>query len=276
MTTYASIRPHDNALAGAGGLKKVASEQEFTHVLEKVEYVPFQGIMIYCQNALYPKKGFPTVESVFAVNVVKTLTIQFFVLSPVLLLFGKDKVLSAYNEIANRAMDGYRLQDFYLCKASYAIFLTIFHFLKAMKVKERIAIVAANNIAHIFEYDDAWRYRLQDLITETSFEELKKNPQKEIDRVLGIYLSRDFCPPINKKVKGFVFGVKLSLRIPFIKRAFINSLHLDNAKFDEGDWYWVCQRNDYLFGGKTYEERSATITQFPTQIPLTPEMALAK
>ena len=236
MTTYASIRPHDNALANVGGLKKVASEQEFTHVLEKVEYVPFQGIMIHVQNGLFPKKGFPTVESVFAVNIVKTLTIQFFLLSPVLLLLGKNRVLDSYNKIANRAIDGYRLQDIYLCKACYSIFLTLFFLLKSLKVSERIALETANNIAHIFEYDDAWRYRLQDLITETSFEELKKNPQKEIDRILGIYLSRDFCPPINKKVKGFVFGVKLALRIPFIKKAFIDSLHLDNAKNLYRDW----------------------------------------
>lgn len=250
-----------------GGLEAIKREQEYTFLLDKVEYVPFTGVQIYVVDGEYPKKGFPTPEAVFAINIVKTLTLELIRVAPFLILFGKNIVLGSYNKIANRSLDGYRINEIYLCKAAYSIYLSVFAILKDLGVKERIALNFANNIAHIFEYDDAWRYRMQDMVTECSLVNLKEKPIEEIKRLLGIYFDRDGGTFIRIKIKRFVSMLSLLLLIPKFKKAFVDNINLVNAKFDQADWYWVSQRNDYLFGGITYEERVSQIKE-PKQVKI--------
>ena len=252
-----------------GGIKGVSQEQEYTFILEEIKYEPFVGIQVYVKNGTYPKKGFPTPESVFAINIVKTTTLEFIKMGLYFIFANKNKVLERYNKICNRVLDGYRIRDEFLCKTAYSVFLTMFHFLRDLGIQEKIALNTANNIAHIFEYDDAWRYRFQDIISECQFEALKEQPILEIKRLSYIHSLRD-SDVINKKKEQVLKLLYLILRIPKVKKAFANSVTLQNAVYDNADWYWVSQRADYLFGGLTYEERVSKIVQ-PQQVHLVHE-----
>lgn len=249
-----------------GGVEGVKSEQKYTNVLETIEYVPFTGILVHVKGGAHPKKGYPTPEAVFAINIVKTLTLEMLKILPFVAFFGKNKFLQSYNKVANRALDGYRMTEVYLCKTAYSVFLTVFGILRDLGVNERIALNFANNVAHIFEYDDAWRYRFQDVMSECFFVNLKENPIMEIKRLQVIHSLRD-TESVNKKASKVIKMITILLLIPKFKRAFVNNVNLVNAKFDAADWYWVSQRNDYLFGGIPYEDRVKGL-QLPLQVEL--------
>jgi hypothetical protein len=53
--------------------------------------------------------------------------------------------------------------------------------------------------------------------------------------------------------------------IPKYRNAFLNVIRfIKEMEYDDADWYWVCARNDYNYGGLSIEERSKD-KKFPKQ-----------
>jgi transcription initiation factor IIE alpha subunit len=117
-------------------------------------------------------------------------------------------------------------------------------------------------MANLIDYDNAYRLRFEDTMSETSKEKLQ-NPRKEIKRLLEIMRSREVRPGdkgrnIHYKFKVFAYLLSSAMLIPKVKRAFLKAVDLIDLKkmgLDDTDTYWVCLRCDYKYMGMTDTER---------------------
>lgn len=233
-----------------------------------VEYIPNKGIIIHIVGATYPKKGFPTPESIGALNIIKTVIKESLRFPHMLILVNKNKLLNTFNTIFNKAFAPYKLSKQYLCPAAHHTCRFLEKFFIDVGINKDIAEESAYNLCHIMEYDDAYRYRVQDICTEADLQQLRFNTRKEIKRLLNIYLDREsgfFYPRVApgitrvaQQMKYFGTLVLILMVIPRVKKAFSKNVHiLDNVRYDEADKYWAyLKHGDYQFGGMSYEERT--------------------
>ena len=122
-------------------------------------------------------------------------------------------------------------------------------------------------IGLFLEGDDSYRYRVQDIAYLLNKESFKKNPTKELQRLIGIFFERDIDARNPKSEHGggmrvrFVTWAKALpwvMRIPSIKRnmnLFIEHLDLEKCRLDDGDFYQCLLRYDYNYRGMDYEHR---------------------
>lgn len=228
------------------------------------------GMLTYFSGHPYPRKSFIYPEAVIAINKVKRVTLSLF-LPFSSIKKGIKGFIESYLENYIRLIDSL-LSDYervpylhyqYYCEFSKASWNFTFIFLRYLGFSFNIAYKIGLIIATIFEYDDAYRVRPQDLLSETTLKALTENPRKEINRLLEILKERD--PTFSKDGLGAGDRIrKLSkmfsflLYIPKVKKAFIRALQECNFKwfqYDEIDKYWALCRADYHTFGRTFDER---------------------
>ena len=219
-----------------------------------IDYIDYSdGIKLFMRGVPYARKGFPTPEAVFATNVAKRAFMMMF--NP-LMLIGWKKNKERFERCASWSMSRFYLKPQNLCPTARELIKLPFG-------------ETAKIMAHIFEYDDAYRYRLQDVMSELNKENLFKNPRKELSRLVDLLIVRDTAQNMRDKFK--TVKLFLWLLVPF-KRKFLKSikdLDLDKMKFDEDDRYWVLLRNDeYLFFGENKEQRGARLTVRPVMFSI--------
>ena len=127
--------------------------------------------------------------------------------------------------------------------------------------KEWISYIAA-----IWETDLAYRMRGQDILQELNKENLKKNPKKEVFRLVDFLERREIADMGGQmpKIKILKKALKIALIFPRIKsaiRSFLEELNLEEIKLDINDRYWLSNKFDYNYEGKTYEERMVWRTE---------------
>lgn len=111
-------------------------------------------------------------------------------------------------------------------------------------------------ISMLLEFDDAYRYRIQDLFGALNKEAFLLNPGRETARVLQLVMERGN----GTKAKFGLFKALLPLlfRIGFIREVavqFVATADLEKLKLDEADWYRCLQWGGYDFGGIPLEDR---------------------
>ena len=229
--------------------KNISSTQELRAEGNPIglEVERVEGTLVYLKGHKYPHKGLPTPEAVHAVNIVKALSLEY-VKCP---FFNYDK-------IAWKVMSQFILEHEYQTKATQTIRDMIALFLFKIGYEETKACRIADIISHIFEYDQAYRFRVQDLASETSVKALTSYPQKEIKRLLAINEKRDYNV-VSKKFKLVSKFIGFALWIPKYKRAFketVRAVGIKGLQFDENDKYWANMKIDYNYFGQTYEQRN--------------------
>lgn len=237
-----------------GGVQLVRDEaKELWHV-DRMEIEG--GIKIYMTGCQFPKKSMPTPETISAINQIKRLLLTTLKTFHIFILFIRpQKLIKSFNSIAFPIIRPYVLKQQYQ---------TVF----AKEFKNLLALLlgdyeggkeTAEIISQIFEYDEAYRIRLQDLFSETTKEKLIKNPRKEIKRLLEIQRQREYdYGEINGKFKLFSHVLNLALLSPKLKRKFreaLEKINLENLCLDEADLYWLLQRIDYNWNNLPFKER---------------------
>ena len=247
-------------LSHKGPLLTDDNEGVFVYSTTGFEPVPYLGVLRHVEGATHPAKGIPQPQAIYELNIIKTFTKEFIRYLPFFWFFvSKDKIFSSFNVIFDRAMTPYKVNRIYMCKSAYGLYRTIREFLHTTGVNEKIADETAYNIAHFMEYDDAWRYFIQDLATEANEYNLIIQPRKEIKRLISILRERA-TKTVAEKLARMVSPLIYLLVIPKYRHAFIQaSQHIKCMQFDEADRYWVSFRDDYKFFGKTFEERSVGV-----------------
>lgn len=134
----------------------------------------------------------------------------------------------------------------------------LFVFIRRMGIDYEIAKKFSIIFGTILEYDNAYRYRLEDIFTETSKEELSHNPRREIKRLLSIYLKREKDTGVAYKHKMIFQLMSLPLLLPMVKsslRKALTNCEFNRLQFDEADRYWCRNRFDYDFFSQSIEKR---------------------
>jgi hypothetical protein len=117
-------------------------------------------------------------------------------------------------------------------------------------------------IAMIFEFDTAYRYRVQDLAGELNAANFEKKPFRELLRIFSIVSRRERSGGINWN-KWFLFAIPCGLILVFkprIKQAVVQlfrAIDWEKVRLDETDWYFVCAKVDYDYGGVSLPHRMA-------------------
>ena len=240
------------------------------------------GMASVFQGHPYPRKGFIYSEAVIAINKAKRVTLMLF--EPWRgLKKGLTGFLEEYFKNYVRLVDSL-FQDYeripYLKYEYYSEFSKVtwdftFLFLRNLGISFDTSYKVGLILATILENDDAYKVRIQDLLSESSVD-LLQNPRKELDRLFGLYVKREdpavqtelaikeygkdyqLTHGIGKTFKSFFKLLRFALLIPRVKKAFLKSLNEINFKWfqnDEIDHYWSLNRFGYDPQGRKFEDR---------------------
>lgn len=252
--------------------KQTTGETIRGYFIEKIECIGGKGIFIHRVGATYPEKGWPTIEGLYALGQVKMILREFLKLckSPLIglgvLLYDRNKLMNQFILIYDKIYEIHVKKIEFLCPTAVATYQFLANFLIETGCDKEVSEQFAFRMAQIPDMDDAYRYLQQDLATEFKSTD---NPKKEIERIYQIYIQREKRLFVAPKVKLPFQLLKMLLLFPKYKKAFIKYQHfIQNMKYDEGDWYWVCMRSEYEYGGIPYEKRVEGITE-PKRLSVT-------
>lgn len=214
-----------------------------------VSHIEFgEGIKVFLKGHQYPQKGIPTQEAISAINVPKrflrcVLTEWWYILP----LLGIKRFIRGFTGVSWPVMSPHILKYQFMSPTSQAVY----------DLLKEVDVQMAKIVAHVIEYDAAYRFRLMDLASETSKEKLLKNPRKELKRLLQLHKERDYEEVVDK-VGGVGRLCTYALFYPPFKKAFvraIESVDFKKLQYDEADRYWAMKKRDYSYFGLSYADR---------------------
>ncbi len=246
------------------------------NIFEKTEYPKEGGIYVYYKGMPYPKKGFPYPDAVWANDIMKRITVTFIksitkdlmipLIGFAILPWKKkiriiDNLILNYNRISKWLVQGTFLTDERYSNPARSIRKIVQSFLLNLGITRLYAEEFSRAVGNMIEYDDAYRFRIQDIMTEAVPYELANNPKQELLRLLDIFQERETAHQVIDSIAIFKFISKIIFFHPKIKKAWkeaIEELTEDEFKWlqlDNADRYHVLLRGDYKFLGRTFEER---------------------
>ena len=264
--------PRDVFEYGGTLVDQVISEPQYLNIIEKIEYPDSGGMFIYHRNSLHPVKGFPIPEAIASINLVKrffiiqVLTViktdlKYFII-PMLLLPFKRKVkffnkwINGFSGLSEKILQPYFLKENRMTPIGREIKFIIRRMIEELGVDS--PWIVSKVFASMIDYDSAYRYRIEDLMSETTKEKILQKPITEIRRLIKILAERDSRIGLNTKFKsvGIMLSViLLSPRIRNIFRKVISECEFNNLQPDEADRYHVLKLDGYKFLGRTIEDR---------------------
>lgn len=222
--------------------------------IQDIKLTPL-GALVYIGNAPYPHKGIPVGEAVGQLNTLKEYTKQKLYSFPTPNSFVRD-----FNVFFSKCFYSYRVNLKSMCPAARNLSYVINDILTELGIStptERLLF--SYNLSHVFEFDDAYRYRIQDIATMINAISLYKNPRKELKRVFDIAVSREVHTPQKAKMRKIYNLILLAMYIPKVKRAIaaVVPFYLNLIRLDKGDAYWAGFKDNYNFQGITHETHKA-------------------
>lgn len=269
--------PPKEIFAERSAPEAILNEGNVTHLLDHIEYPESGGIRIYIQKAKYPKKGFPFPEAIWAINIAKRNFIELIRILTFPELSGSilalllpykrkvkliDKLLQVYSRMTIGVLHPFVLQTRFLTPAAIEVDRLVYHFLRNIGINDNTSEEIGIILHSVIEYDDAYRFRLEDIMSETTKEKLMANPRKEIKRLTKMMAEREHDDKTRIKVRNLSKVFSLLLLSGKIKKAFIQSVSrstFPNIQLDDADRYWVSMRNDYDYFGTRFEDRDVTL-----------------
>ena len=267
-----------------------------TFDVEKIEYPEDGGILMHIAGYQYPYKGFPSdavvmkgaaLKRVFMITLRLLFAKPFVYLTPIVFGFVALMPKQTFRAIARWTSDIY-LADFKhhelepnrFCKSGREL-LRVADVMLAQIDDTAERAVYRNFVlmlVMIWEYDNAYRYRGQDVLGSLNKLWLRNSARREILRLLTLLDEREclfvtaenraagkLSNDLREKWALLRRAVNLTLIFfPSLKRLirnFLMELDVSKIALDEGDWYHVSFRFDYNYGGKTYEERRSKVTR---------------
>jgi len=230
---------------------QVGAEVDNPSRVDVVERIVYEGgIKIYMQGIPYAHKSYPTPQVLEAINTVKRISTEF-------LNIGRatpKQLLVSYDRMTWEVIKMFILKSDVQTPTAKVVGDFLFQFLLEFGFEAQACKRVSTTVAHMFEYDAPYRFRLQDIVNETSTDLLMKNPYKEVVRLLDIAIEREavlteYIRPKLRKLKW----VALVLLIPKYKNAFkisVKNSNVESMKPDADDRYWMEQRIDYYYFGK--------------------------
>lgn len=235
------------------------------------------GLHTHFRGHPWPMHGFPFAEAVAACDVVKRHTLslvklvrraefKWIIRAAALLPWPLKRAalqaaLAEWTAFAERTLntvgfpDGLTgtviLQADLRTPVARAIYANVEEFLGQLALDPALARRTATIAATLVDYDDAYRYRLQDLANETTNYDLRVQPATELERLAGILAAREQDP--ESRLLESLSLARVALLSGQIRAAWRTALFNTERQFhqlkpDAADRYWMAQRTGYAFG----------------------------
>lgn len=240
---------------------------------------PNNGIFVDYQGVPFPSKGHVFPEAIYAVCQVKKILMNGLkaiaskdMIFPILglLISNKkkaiDRFLDSFIDIVDlNILKPYYLKDGYYSKATIEVRNFIREFLRELGIDYDKADLFGEMVSLTFQYDNAYYYRLVDIMSESSKERLSQGFPQEVKRLLSIILERDNCLAQIPKYNALANVLKYIYWIPSVKRAIIrglNAVTFDNWQMDEADKYHMNLYDGYKVRGLDFKTRLQEYVDF--------------
>jgi len=235
--------------------------------LLKVEFPEEGGVLTYMEKYSYPFKGYPHFEFVEKIDFVKKVNraflsgiyhqlknrkkLWFLTLLPGLWVI-KDTV-RAWIHTSYRFIERFRIKKERYCtfvREFYKAFDTSSDGIK-QKDKE-LCFKIRDLLCMVLEFDNAYRFRAQDILAELDKEKLRKNAIKEFLRLISIMTSREKTQEIKDTWTLIRHWLSLYLRydrsMTKIIKNTILEIDIEKVKLSIEDKVYCLPRQDYNFG----------------------------
>lgn len=180
-------------------------------VVERIEWT--HGARIHLEGHPYPLKGYPTADAISAINVIKKL----------LPFLWAPRIRKA----AMMALYPYVMVPEYMLPVS-------------REFRHAWDSPLGNLLAHVLEYDSAYRVRFQMMLSDMS-----DRPILSVLKMLHRNKTLDY-KGAHCKIRAIGLILILLLLVPSNRRAFRRfRSHVPDMLPDEGDMYWFNLRTDY-------------------------------
>ena len=234
--------------------------------LEKVEFPVDGGVLTYMEGHPYAYRGFPYFEFVDKIDLIKKLSrgflsgfyhsvkkthkIWFITFLPsiwILKHFVRAAIYAFY-----RIIERFRIKPKYYSQAIRELYRA-FSVQKDEKISDQeLRFRIRDLLCMILEYDNAYRFRFQDLTEELNKENLSKDLLKEINKLFDIMSSREIGQDIKDTwtlVRLFIsYYLRFDKKIKRILQDMLLELNVEQTKFTPEDIHFCEKRKDYVFG----------------------------
>ena len=242
-----------------------------SYIPDHAEYIKGKGNFVYYRGwgeqpaPLFPSKTIAPVEAIYAVSSAKRYTVN--TLRFITQIYKRKRLsrfCQLFNDMCDTMLMPYYLEDGYYCAVAKNVSAFVEQLLVEFRVEREVAKKTGEIFGTFFEFDNAYRYRIQDLSCETTKDELMRNLPSELKRLSKIQATRELVGNGGgaEVVRRFHAAAKILTILwytPFrgkIKRA-ISVMDIESMRMDEADFYHMILYGDYNARGMSIEERMA-------------------
>jgi hypothetical protein len=222
-----------------------------------IEKNPEGGFFTYFENSKYPLNLRPLREDLNYVDTLKRIliaTMRFIFLFPITphkIIIGAEKWMSdIYSADNTQHPNRFILEN--LTESSQEI-------LRCLILTDGTGDCRwCWYLSAIWDTDLAYGLRGKDGLQLLNKQALQKNPKHEIIRLVDIVIARD--KSIQSKLKMAKKMLKIALLSKEFRKIAVNflmNLDIEKMKFNINERYWLANKFDYNYEGKSYEERMA-------------------
>ncbi|MDE2233726.1 MAG: hypothetical protein KGJ90_06515 [Patescibacteria group bacterium] len=262
-------------------------------IFDHWDYPEAGGVEVWFRDCPFPQTGPINPQAVYAANSAKRLivsSLRAFAqknLWLVFLAFGltpnKKKIAGKFLEALNASiwifLEPYILKVERYSRFSAELRRLILSLLVSLGIEGDPAEKFADIIATIFDLDNAYRFRMQDLLGETTGEAFSRHPATELAKLLSIYCERQPLDPNEgrKKYEAGIGFLQLLIKLwPQFRKAWkraVGQADFSKLQPNQADMYHMLLFTDYDYGGRSIEERKKMYIAYHEKNPPFPPRA---
>lgn len=230
-------------------------------ILTRVELPGEGGVLTYMDKMDLPYRGFPYREFVGIIDIFKKLIkgtlsgvyhsskIKF-----IPALFSVKDLIYVGIYTFYRLIERYKIKSFRYSKAIQELHRA-FSFPTGEKPRMmEMKLMLRDVLCMILEFDNAYRFRTQDIIMELNQKSLRKNPIKELNRLCDLASKREIERQVKdtwKLIKMFNFYLRFDRQLRNMVVDILGNINKEEFKLMPEDIQFCKPRKDYIFGFMT-------------------------
>ena len=236
------------------------------HSIQRVELPGEGGVLTFMEHFEHPYRGFPFLEFVDKIDMMKKLIkgslsglyhsfrankLKILLVFPAVLVFRELLQTGIYTFY--RLTERHKIKAHRYSKAIRAFYKAFSEPRKNELVKSMdLRFMLRDVLCMILEFDNAYRFRAQDILVELNKDSLRKNPIKELNRLADLASSRELEQQVKdtwKLLKMFnSFYLRFDRQLKSMIVDVLSQLDLEEFKLMPEDIAFCKPRKDYVFG----------------------------
>ena len=230
--------------------------------LTKVELPSEGGVLTYMDKFEFPYKGFPYQDFVEKLDAIKKIIkgtlsgfyhsfkgLNVFKVIPIILSTRNLLYVGTYT--FQRLIERQRIKPFRYSTAIRELHRAFSYPRGGKPEMMELKLMIRDVLCMMLEFDNAYRFRAQDLLPEIDKDKLKKNPIKELNRLADIAIGREKEQQVKdtwKLIKMFNLYLRFDRQLKKMVVDVLSELNYEQFKLKPEDIQFCKPRKDYTFG----------------------------